>query len=59
MKKIQGLQAPHRATSLSDVEGLCVSFVGIHNSFDLVLVVKVIVPGMMSSLDLALPDTIF
>lgn len=52
-------EAISKVSTLSDVEGLCVSFAGIYNSSDPVLAVKVIVPGMMSSLELALPDTIF
>ena len=52
-------EAISKVSTLSDVEGLCVSFAGIYNSSDPVLAVKVIVPRMMSSLELALCDTIF
>jgi len=52
-------EAISKVSTLSDVEGLCVSFAGSHNSSDPVLAVKVIEPGMMSSLESALGDTIF
>lgn len=47
-------EAISKVNTLSDVEGLCVSFAGTHNSSDPVLAVKVILPGMMPSLKLAL-----
>lgn len=43
-------EAISKAKTLSDVEGLCVSFAGIHKSSDPVLAVKVISLGMMPSL---------
>jgi len=40
-------EAISKVSTLSDVEGLCVSFAGIHNSSDPVLAVKVIELGIM------------
>lgn len=47
-------EAISKVKTLSDVEGLCVSFAGTKNSSDPVLAVKVILPGMMPSLKLVL-----
>lgn len=52
-------EAISKVSTLSDVEGLCVTFAGIHNSSDPVLAVKVIEPGMMPSLEFARGDTMF
>lgn len=47
-------EAISKVKTLSDVEGLCVSFAGTRNSSDPVLAVKVILPAMMPFLISAL-----
>lgn len=46
-------EAMSKVKTLSDVEGLCISFAGSRNSSDPVLAVKVILPGMILSSKLA------
>lgn len=47
-------EAISKVKTLSDVEGLCISFANSRNSSDPVLAVKVILAGMMPSSKLAL-----